>query len=91
MEKSSYYASLPPDVILRKVEEEAVLLNLKNTRYYSLDPVGTRMVEVLTSSSSFEQASALLSEEYDIDPVTLQSDLQELINKLLARGLIEIS
>ena len=32
-----------PDVMLRIIGDEAVILNLKNELYLGLDPVGTRM------------------------------------------------
>ena len=77
-------------ILLREVGEEAVLLNLNTQQYYSLNPSGMRMLQVLNTSASMEQALSSLSEEYAVDPVLLRNDLRELLELLLKHGLIEI-
>jgi hypothetical protein len=78
------------EVILREVGEEVVLLNLKTKQYFSLNPVGRRMLDLLTQNASIGQAFSSLSEEYTVDPAVLRGDLQELIENLLKQGLVEI-
>jgi hypothetical protein len=83
-------ATIPDSVILRAVGEEAVLLNLNTNQYYSLNPVGLRMLEILTQSATSGQALATLLEEYAVEPAELESDLHELQEQLLSQGLIEL-
>src|SRR5207237_7913745 len=83
--------SVPPDVLINEVGGESVLLNLKNERYYGLDEVGTRMWQVLTTSDSVDAALEILIAEYDVEPERLRRDLDELIDKLAAQGLLEVS
>lgn len=80
--------ALHEDVIVREVEKEAVLLNLATQSYYNLNPVGARMLQLLTGSPSIEQAYTTLVSEYDADPQTLKNDLLELVEQLLAQGLV---
>ena len=82
--------TVPPGVLVSEVGLESVFLNLKSSNYFGLDEVGTRMWKLLTTSESIQEAYQLLLQEYDIDEVQLQSDLDELIQKLTANGLIEI-
>ena len=43
-----------PDVLLRIIGDEAVILNLKSELYLGLDPIGTRIWTVLQGSPSIQ-------------------------------------
>jgi hypothetical protein len=80
-----------PNVMLRVIGDEAVILNLKSGLYLGLDPVGTRIWTVLNSAPSIQAAYESLLTEYDVGPERLRQDLDELLDKLLEQGLIEIA
>jgi coenzyme PQQ synthesis protein D (PqqD) len=80
-----------PDVLFRVVDEEAVLLNLNTVLYLGLNPVGTRMWNVLTSASSIQAAYDELVQEYEVEPAQLRADLAEFIEQLLDQKLIQAS
>jgi hypothetical protein len=77
-----------PDVLLQDLEEEAVLLNLRNGQYYGLDENSYHMFKALTSSSSVQAAYETLSKEYEIEPGQLRSDLDGFLAHLLDNGLL---
>jgi hypothetical protein len=78
-----------PDVLFRLVGEEGVLVNLKTERYLGLNPVGTRMWNVLSSAASIQAAYDELLQEYEVEPTQLRTDLQEFIDQLFSQNLIE--
>lgn len=78
----------PPHVYFREVDGQMVLLNLENEEYYGLDPVGTNIVNHLTDKP-YEVAMADLASEYEVDPEVLRHDAAELVETLLAAGLLE--
>ena len=82
---------VPKDVLISRLQEESVLLNLDNESYYGLDDVGTRMLSVLTSSDSVQSAWLQLVDEYDVDREVLREDLVSLVERLLQQGLVEVS
>ena len=82
---------IPDDVLISKLQEESVILNLDNERYFGLDDVGTRILSVLTTSDSIEAAYQRLVEEYDVDGQALRLDLLELVENLLTHGILQIS
>jgi hypothetical protein len=84
------HVTVSPDVLFRVVGDEAVLLNLKTELYLGLDPVGTRMWDVLKESSSIQAAYDALLAEYEVTPDTLKNDLDEFVGKLVEQGLIEV-
>ena len=82
---------IPDDVLISRLQEEAVILNLDSERYYGLDNVGTRILNVLTASDSIESAYESLLVEYDVDEQVLRDDLLELVESLVKQGIIEVS
>jgi hypothetical protein len=82
---------IPDDVLISKLQEESVILNLDSERYYGLDDVGTRILSVLTTSESIEAAYQTLLKEYEVDSEVLRKDLATLVGNLVEQGLIQIS
>ena len=82
--------TVAPDVLVQELDGESVMLNLKTERYFGLDDVGTRIFTAVTNSSSIEQAYESLLGEFDVDRVVLRRDIDELLEKLLGNGLVEV-
>ena len=78
------------EVLISNLQDESVILNLDSERYFGLDDVGTRMLTVLSSSSSIESAYETLRNEYDVDGQVLRQDLIVLVENLLQQELITI-
>lgn len=70
---------------------ESVLLNLQTEEYFGLDDVGTRIWQTLIEKDFIRSAIDVLQAEYDIDSERLQQDVENLIQELLAHGLVEVS
>lgn len=81
--------SVPAEVLMREIDGESVFLNLQNESYYGLDEVGTRMLTLLTTSASIADAFKVLLTEFDVEPDVLERDIRQLIEKLIANGLLE--
>src|SRR5215475_10489895 len=79
------------DTLINVIEGESVLLNLKSESYFGLDQVGTRMWTLLTTSDSIQSAFEALLDEYDVGADKLRMDMQDLIEKLIANGLMEVA
>ncbi len=82
--------TVPADVMVSKVGEESVILDLNSERYFGLDPVGTSMWEALQANGTVEAAYATLLEEFDVGAEQLRSDLYDLLEKLREHGSIEV-
>jgi len=77
-------------VLVRFMDRESVLLNLETERYFGLDETGTRMWQVATSAPNVEAALLQLQDEYDAQPEILQSNLTELLGRLVENGLLSL-
>jgi Coenzyme PQQ synthesis protein D (PqqD) len=81
---------VPQHVLVRFMDRESVLLNLETERYFGLDETGTRMWQVVTAAPSVEVAVLQLQDEYDTTPEILQSNLTELLSRLVENGLLAL-
>ncbi len=70
--------------------EESAILNLKNSVYYGLDPVGARVWKLLQQPRSIGQLRDAVIDEYDVEPHRCEADLLELLEKMRAEGLIDV-
>lgn len=82
--------SIPDNVMFRELEGESVILDLDSESYFGLDTVGTRMWQLLTDGDSIQTAYDILLDEFDVDAETLRADLEELLDELTSKGLVEI-
>jgi hypothetical protein len=70
--------------------EESAILNLKNSVYYGLDPVGARVWKLLQEPKSVAELRDTLLGEYDVEAERCERDLIELLEKMRDEGLIEV-
>jgi coenzyme PQQ synthesis protein D (PqqD) len=70
--------------------DESAILNLKNSMYYGMNPVGTRIWTLLKEPRSVEQLRDTLLNEYQVDAALCERDLLDLLGKMKSEGLIEV-
>lgn len=79
---------IPPGVLAREVDGETVLLDLDGGRYYGLDPVGTRLWQLLGEGADRARIIEVLEREYEVGRERLGADLERLLAELLEAGLL---
>jgi len=70
--------------------QESAILNLKNSVYYGMDSVGTRVWNLLQQPRSVEELRNTLVSEYEVDSDRCEKDLLSLLQKMRNEGLIEV-
>jgi hypothetical protein len=81
---------VPAHVLIRHLDGESVLLNLKSERYFGLDTTGTRMWELVTTEPNVGLAFEKLLAEFDVEPEPLRIHLNELLSGLVENGLLQV-
>lgn len=76
------------DVMSRQVADETVVLDLASGNYYGLDPVGTRIWQLLTEGLTPTQVRDALLGEYDVSAAQLEADMERLFIALGEQGLL---
>jgi hypothetical protein len=76
-------------VVWARHTDAMVLLDAERGLYYTLNDVAGRTWELLAAGEPVIEILRSLGDEYEAHPETLQTDLTELLNRLLHERLIE--
>lgn len=79
-----------PDQVSCGLGEESAILNMKNSVYYGMNAVGTRVWNLIGEPRSVVQLRDALLDEYEVDPARCEQDLLELLEQMRSEGLIEV-
>ena len=82
------HVTVHPSVIYREVGGEVVLLNLQSGVYYGLDPVGSRIWQLLMQERSLDEVCSIMFDEYDVVPEVLRADIEKIVGELSEKGLV---
>ncbi|HSO81704.1 PqqD family protein [Thiocapsa sp.] len=83
--------TIPPQVMTRRVGDEAVVLDLATGTYFGLDPVGARMWELMGEGKTLGEMCDRMLEEYEVTREELERDALRLIEELKGQGLVQIA
>lgn len=70
--------------------EESAILSLTNTVYYGLNPVGTRVWNLLQRPRTVGELRDALLDEYDVESERCERDLLDLLERMRVEGLIQV-
>lgn len=79
--------SISADLLLQTVSDEAVILDPATGRYFTLNPVATRMLQLYRATPDSAAVVDAIVTEYAVDAAVARRDLQALLDDLVARGL----
>jgi len=77
------------DVRFRILDGEAVVIRQGAAEVLGLDPVGSRILELLEGELTIEEVVDLLAEEFDAARAELESDAAAFLAELAEAGVIE--
>ena len=77
------------DTVESPVGEETVILHLKNSTYYGLDAVGTRIWSLLKEGVQPPEICERIAVEYDVAPEVAEADARRFLDDLKSNGIIE--
>jgi len=80
------------NVLFQKVVEETVILEPNTGEYFTLDPIGTVMVEKIQDGLTFDEVVNSITDVYDVEAEEVENDLNQLISEMKDKDLLtEIS
>lgn len=77
-----------PQVSWRPMGDDCVLLHLETGYYYTLNPVGRFIWDLLASPLQMAEVIARVTDEYDVDGKTAGADVEEILTDLAQENLI---
>jgi Coenzyme PQQ synthesis protein D (PqqD) len=76
------------EVAAKVMDGEAILINLSNGIYYSMDKVGGRIWELVEKGYSLEEMVTTIAKRYEVATEQAQSDVERLVAELLQENLV---
>ena len=71
--------------------DESAILNMKNSVYYGLNPVGARIWSLLAEPHSVLEVCDTIVHEYEVEPGRCERDVLDLLEEMRGEGLVELS
>ena len=79
------------EIAIKVIDGEAIMVNLSNGMYYSLDGAGGLAWTLLAARHSLGEAAAGLASRYDVPLAQAQTDVRELAERLLDEDIVRLS
>jgi len=79
------------EIAAKVIDGEAIIINLANGIYYSMDKVGGLIWDLLQVGYDLEEIVVAVTERYDVSREQVQADVQELVEELLRENLVSVS
>ena len=70
--------------------DEAAILNMKNSVYYGVNPVGATVWNLLKQPKTVAEIRDAILEEYEVEEKRCEHDLLTLLEEMRSEGLIEV-
>lgn len=83
------HVRVPARVLMRRVGDEHVLLNLDDETYYGLNPVGSRLIELADDGATLAEIVDRLFAEFEVERAQLENDVRRIAGELIAAGLLD--
>ena len=79
------------EIVTANIDDDLVMLDVDQGKYFSLNPVAVRVWELLENTPSKNELCTILMEEFEVDAVQCQSEVQVLLDEMIALKLISTS
>jgi hypothetical protein len=70
--------------------DEAAILNMKNSVYYGVNPVGATVWNLLKQPKTVTEIRDAILDEYEVEEKRCEQDLLTLLEEMRSEGLIEV-
>ena len=78
------------DIVASDIDDEKVMMSVEKGQYYSLDPVGSRIWELLDKPVKVTDLIDALLLKYDVDRETCERDVLAFLEELREDGILQV-
>lgn len=71
-----------------RLHDEMVMMDLEQGKYFSLNPIATRIWDLMENKLTAEELCALLTEEYEVESKRCIEEVREYLTEMLRLRLI---
>ncbi|OPY79976.1 MAG: Coenzyme PQQ synthesis protein D (PqqD) [Syntrophorhabdus sp. PtaU1.Bin058] len=78
------------EIVASDIDDEKVMMSIEKGRYYGLDPVGSRVWELIGKPVRVSELIDALLLQYDVDRETCERDVLEFLEDLYEDGILQV-
>jgi len=72
-----------------RLSDEMVMMDIDQGKYFSLNPVATRIWDLLERLLTIDELCLTLMNEYNVDPERCRTDVDEYLSVMVKIGLVQ--
>jgi len=76
------------DIISGSLHDDLVMMDIDKGKYFALNPVATRIWELLEKELSFDELCKLLLEEYEVEEEQCRREVEEYLEEMVKMKLL---
>ncbi len=80
-----------PDLLTAGIDDETVMMDLANGRYYGLDDIGTVVWQRLEAPRRFADLIDSLAAEYEADRAVIAEDVRKLLSQMAEHKVVTLA
>ncbi|MBL0709661.1 MAG: PqqD family protein [Colwellia sp.] len=84
---SQVFYQLVDNVLFQRVANETVILEPETGEYYTLNAIGTFIIEQFQQKNSKEKVIDLVLENYQVEKSEVTQDIEDLLTQMIKQGL----
>lgn len=85
----SRYQLNDAEVAAKVMDGEAIIINLENGMYYSIDGAGAEIWSLIANGHAIEEVASVISRRFSVEKAEVESDIGRLVEQLLEEGLVQ--
>ena len=75
-------------IVFTHLDDTIVMMDVEEGHYYELDPIATRIWELIEEGSTVGAICDALVDQYEVDPQECRQDTLEFLERAAERGLV---
>lgn len=79
------------DMISAEIGGEAVMMSIEKGAYFGLNPIATRIWDLIEQPQSIAGLIAVITEEYDVSEEQCAADVKEFVADMITRGIAQLA
>jgi hypothetical protein len=78
------------DIVASDIDDEKVMMSIEKGHYYGLDPIGSRVWELIETPVRVSELVDALAVKYDVDRPTCEQDVLAFLDELHQAGILRV-
>lgn len=78
------------ELLASSIGDEVVMMSIENSAYYGLDPVGSKIWEMIAEPVRVSQLCDQLMERFEVSAEQCQADVLKFLNEMHDEGMLQV-